>query len=214
MPSTVGAWIPTEKGIRRVSLEETSRGLGLPKDTVVKVTAPLLEQTTSLFHWEYLSASLLMTKKEAASPPPAAASGHRALNESLRKKSRESETAFTWTPPDLSVGGKWYPKRLANLKKAASNLPDPAKIIQDGLDILCIHRANYLATGRAPSQLQLIWWEFPPEHWTALWEGSRMNFLVQPEAKDNPSAHMDQEELNVAAAFVDKLLALGVLLTA
>jgi hypothetical protein len=54
MPSTVGAWIRTEKGIRQVSLEETSWGLSLPKDTVVKVTAPLLEQTTSLFHWEYL----------------------------------------------------------------------------------------------------------------------------------------------------------------
>lgn len=214
MPSTVGAWIRTEKGIRRVSLEETSRGLGLPKDTGVKITAPLLEQTTSLFHWEYLSASLLTTKKETTSPSPADASGPRAKNEPLRKQSKEPDTAFTWTPPDLSVGGEWYLARLANLKKAASSLPDPAKIIQDGLEILHIHRGNYSTTGPAPSQLQLIWWEFPPEHWTALREGSRMNFLVQPEAKDNPNAPMDQEQLDVAAAFVDELLALGVLLTA
>jgi hypothetical protein len=91
MPSTVGAWIRTEKGIRQVSLEETSRGLGLPKDTCLKITAPLLEQTTSLFHWEYLSASLLTTKKEAASPSPTVASGPRAVNESVQKESQESD---------------------------------------------------------------------------------------------------------------------------
>jgi hypothetical protein len=134
-----------------------------------------------------------MTKKEATSPPPAGASGPQALKEPLRKKRQEPNTAFTWTPPDLSVDGEWYLARLANLKKAASNLPDPAKIIQDGLEILCIHRDNYSVTGPAPSQLQLIWWEFPREHWTALREGSHMSFLVQPGAKDNPNAPMDQE---------------------
>ncbi len=98
MPSTVGAWIRTEKGIRRVSLEETSRGLGLPKDTGVKITAPLLEQTTSLFHWEYLSASLLTTKKETTSPSPADASGPRAKNEPLRKQSKEPDTCLLYAP--------------------------------------------------------------------------------------------------------------------
>jgi hypothetical protein len=197
-----------------VSLEETSRGPGLPKDTRVKITAPLLEQMTSLFHWKYLAASLLTTKKEAASPSPAVSSSPLVVNQSVRKESQESNNAFTWTPPNLSIGGEWYLEQLANLKKAASTVSDPTKIIQDGLDILRIHRGNYSATGRGPSQLQLIWWEFPTEHWTALREGSHMNFLVQPGAKDNPNAPMDQEQLGVAAAFVDELLALGVLLTA
>jgi hypothetical protein len=74
-----------------------------------------------------------------------------------------------------------------------------------------IHRGNYTATGPQVKQLQLIWWEFPPEHWTALRKGSRMNFLVTPESRENPNAPMDQEQLDVASAFVDELLEIGVL---
>ena len=36
----------------------------------------------------------------------------------------------------------------------------------------------YVAHGANPEQLQVLWWEFPREHWDALREGSRMNFLV------------------------------------
>jgi hypothetical protein len=61
MPSVLGAYIQTECGTRRLMPEETSRGLGVPKEWKIdprKLTKDVLERTTSLFHWEYLSAML------------------------------------------------------------------------------------------------------------------------------------------------------------
>jgi hypothetical protein len=59
MLGSTGAWIRTEKGIRRVTLEETARGLGLTKELNLDVTPSLIAHSTSVFHWEYLSASLV-----------------------------------------------------------------------------------------------------------------------------------------------------------
>jgi hypothetical protein len=103
---------------------------------------------------------------------------------------------------------------VASLKKAAAALPNPAKVLSEGLKILTIHQGNYSATGPAAKQLQLVWWEFPSEHWTAFREGSRMNFLVTPETRKNPNTPIDQAQLDIAAAFVEELLELGVLLDA
>ena len=77
-------------------------------------------------------------------------------------ESDEDQPAFSWTPPDLSVGGEWYNERVATLWEAADTLPDPEKIVKEGLELLKIHRGNYTATGPSPKQLQLLWWEFPP----------------------------------------------------
>jgi hypothetical protein len=118
---------------------------------------------------------------------------------------------FKWNPPDLSEGGAWYNERVHSLRAAVATLPDPATIFREGLELLAIHRTNYTATGPAPKRLQLLWWEFPPEHWTPLREGSPMNFLVEPVPRLNPNANMDQEQLDVAASFVDELLELSVL---
>jgi hypothetical protein len=212
MPGTLGAWIKTEKGIRRVTLEETSRGLGLQKGLATSPTVSLVENTTSIFHWEYLSASLVTNKRRATNKP--GPDPRTTIDPSQEEKSEEEQEAFTWVPPDLSVGGAWYCERVASLKKAAAALPNPAKVLSEGLKILTIHRGNYSATGPAAKQLQLVWWEFPSEHWTALREGSRMNFLVTPETRKNPNTPMDQAQLDIAAAFVDELLELGVLLDA
>jgi hypothetical protein len=64
-----------------------------------------------------------------------------------------------------------------------------------------------------PKQLQLLWWEFPKEHWEPLKNGSRMNFLKHPEAKIHDNAAMDNEQTQVAVGFVEELLDLGVIRT-
>jgi hypothetical protein len=206
MPEQSGAWIRTEKGVRRLSLEETSRGLGLLKNMEVPLSPSLLKNTTSLFHFEYLSPSLVTpTKAPVSKGNPQPAPGDTALDDPALRP------VFQWSPPDLSEGGTWYNERVHSLRAAVATLPDPAKIFQEGLELLAIHRTNYTATGPAPKRLQLLWWEFPPEHWTPLREGSPMNFLVTPVPRLNPNAHMDQEQLDVAASFVDELLELSVL---
>jgi hypothetical protein len=61
MPGSVGAYITTDQGIRRVLPEETGQGLGIPKEWKIEpkdMTRGLLDRTTSLFHWEYLSFTL------------------------------------------------------------------------------------------------------------------------------------------------------------
>jgi hypothetical protein len=60
MPCYIGAWIQTEKGVRRLMPKETSKGLGAPKAERPALTASILPSTTSLFHWEYLSSSLTL----------------------------------------------------------------------------------------------------------------------------------------------------------
>jgi hypothetical protein len=60
MPCYIGAWITTEKGIRRLMPKETSKGLGAPKTERIVLTSSLLRSSTSLFHWEYVSSSLTL----------------------------------------------------------------------------------------------------------------------------------------------------------
>jgi hypothetical protein len=45
----------------------------------------------------------------------------------------------------------------------------------------------------------------PKEHRTSLWEGSQRNFLKEPKQEIHDNAVMDEEQLDVAAAFVDEL---------
>jgi hypothetical protein len=120
--------------------------------------------------------------------------------------------AFVWTPPDLRVGGPWYQTHIANLGKAVQGLPDPVSAYKQGLHALDLHRENYNAEGPSPSTLQILWWEFPREHWTDLREGSRMNFAFPPSPAIHDNAHMDVGAMEVAGAFVDELADLGVLL--
>lgn len=75
-----------------------------------------------------------------------------------------------------------------------------------------VHRANYTEDG--PKRLQLLWWEFPTEHWEALRLGSSMNFLVTPTGELELNSEMDPEQLEVASKFVDELVTLGVLVEA
>jgi hypothetical protein len=118
---------------------------------------------------------------------------------------------FHWAPPDLSRGSKWHRDRVASLREASKTCEDPEKAFRDGLRILDIHRNNYNQEGPDPKCLQLIWWEFPQEHWEALREGSPMNFLQDPPPGIQDNSPMTPEQCRVAGEFVDELKELGVL---
>ena len=212
MPAVMGAYVQTERGTRRLMPEETSRGLGVPKEWKIdpkKITKGSLERTTSLFHWEYLSATL----SRAASVTTLRAGASSVSNHTVPPSpvfvpgtTPEENVPFSWRPPDLREGKAWHQKRMANLRKAACSFPDPARVIDEGIAALATHRNNYTLEGPSAKKLKLLWWEFPKEHWEPLKEGSRMNFLRPPEAMIHENAKMDQEQTQVAANFVDELV--------
>jgi hypothetical protein len=71
---------------------------------------------------------------------------------------------------------------------------------------------NYTKDG--PELLQLLWWEFPPESWTAIREGSSMNFVVVANGELKANSPFNEAELQVAIRFFDELIALEVLIPA
>jgi hypothetical protein len=71
---------------------------------------------------------------------------------------------------------------------------------------------NYTAEG--PKQLQLLWWEFPSGHWTALREGCRLGFLIPPSGELALNGKFTPEEREVAGRFIDELKELGVIIAA
>lgn len=210
MPHQAGAWIKTEKGTRRLMTEELARGLGIPKGAETKLSEASLHRTTSVYHWEYLSYSLqcffgtqrsnadVTTKQEPDTIK-------------LSPTTPSDGQPFSWIPPDLTPGGTWHQQRITNLRRASAHHPDPEAVYHDGIQRLAIHRENYTEEGPDPKQLQLLWWEFPPEHWEDLRLGARQNFLHLPVGNVRPNAPMDSEMTIAAAEFVDELLELGVL---
>jgi hypothetical protein len=89
---------------------------------------------------------------------------------------------------------------MSNLRKASDSFEDLTSVIDEGIEAINIH-------------LQLLWWEFPKEHWQPLRDDSRMNFLQEPEPMIHDNAAMDTEQTRVAAEFVEELLDLGVVQT-
>jgi hypothetical protein len=72
------------------------------------------------------------------------------------------------------------------------------------------HCNNYDAEGPNLTKVQLLWWEFPSEHWDALREGSPMNFLHDPVHIIQPNSDMTEEQLVIASQFFDELVDLGI----
>ncbi|CAJ1960569.1 unnamed protein product [Cylindrotheca closterium] len=169
MPNQIGAWIKTEKGVRRLMKEEVAQGLGIPKGCETE------------------------------------------LDQRPGTTITLDNDVFNWHPPDLSLGSPWHTLRLANLPWAADHYPEPDNIYWDGIQRLAVHRNNYNSEGPDPKRLQLLWWEFPSEHWGELRNGARQNFLKQPDPCLRPNAPMDEEMLEAAVQFVDELVELGVL---
>ena len=223
MPNCLGARISTPHGTRRLQADELARGLGCPNLEVkglLSITQRALQCTTSLFIWEALSNTL----NQAAAPPlqpvalhadwarlePSQTAAATPRNTAHTHETQPAPPPFSWEPPDLTEGGKWHAARVNNLRAAAEKYGTEANaIIEDGLRRLEIHRGNYDVDGPAVRQLQLLWWEFPPEHWDALREGSRVGFLSEPPSVHHQNSDMDDEQLRVAAQFVDELLDVG-----
>jgi hypothetical protein len=213
MPGRLGAFICTERGVRRVHPDETARGLGIPKTDSNRATSSMLQRTTSVFHWEYLSASIAglsshhTSFSDTSSTPPRS---HRPSSDIKEPLPTSGNVDFRWTPPNLSEHGPWWMTRVSNLRRASEFYPHPERIVADGIRLLTIHRSNYNEEGPAPKWLQLLWWEFPQEHWEDLRVGARQNFLQTPRHHIQPNAPMDPGMTEAAAAFVDELLSLGV----
>jgi hypothetical protein len=210
IPDHVGAWIRTERGSRRLLPEALARRLGVPKEWKLSeagFTDSVLKQTTSAFHWEHLSELLVCSALDI----PASSDGplHISVDPIYAPVAPVSE--FSWCPPDLSIGGVWYQERDTNLVKAAAHYENRVQLVHDGLRALEVHRSNYTATHPEPKQLQLLWWEFPPEHWDEIRNGGSMNFMVPPTACIHPNSAMTEEQLVIATEFVQELVELGVL---
>ena len=210
MPSTPMGWFMDGDGPRQLLLEETARGLGLPKSRDVPpqaLTPHLLHNTTSVFHWEYISQCFLQLMDTSAptvsvsQPVPSAGD-----------EMPSSEAAYPdWKPPDMTPGGEWHTARVERLRYACSLYDDGDSLFQDGLQKLMRHRQNYDSEGPAPARLQLLWWEFPESQWEEIRLGGSMNFLTEPVHQIQPNSPMGPDELKVAEEFVDELVALGVL---
>ena len=213
MPGRVGSLVTTERGVRRLTTDETARGLGIPKADSHLPTSSLLQRTTSVFHWEYLSASIAglnFLKPEVPSTTPSLHPGTGPSSPNENAIQQDDVPNFQWVPPDLSEGGSWWTARIRQLRIASQSYPSPDLLIEEGRQLLATHRTNYNQNGPDPKWLQLLWWEFPKEHWEDLRVGARQNFLQTPTPHIQPNAPMDPDMTTAAAAFVDELLSLGV----
>ena len=212
MPAWLRVLIKTKGGIRQLLDQEYAMGLGIPKDKATKYNNRILQQFTGLHIWEYLSKffELLNTTKIYSNAPSSISSITSSITTSHEKLISTTSDTFAWKPPDLSVGSRFFQDCIKSLSKAVQLFPNPKKIYKEGLDILNVHRQNYNIHGPDLQKVQLIWWEFPKEHWTALSEGLPMNFLVQPPTGILDNAEMNDEQTQIAAEFVNELLALGI----
>jgi hypothetical protein len=174
---------------------------------LASILSPLALVSDSAFHWEHLSELLvcptLATHESSAGPL------HSSVDPIYAPVQPVPE--FSWCPLDLSTEGVWYRERVTNLVAAATHYEDRVQLVQHGLRALKVHRSNYTATHPEPKQLQLLWLEFPPEHWDESRDSGFMNFMVPPTACIHPNSSMTEEQLVIATDFVQELVDLGVL---
>jgi hypothetical protein len=211
MPAQPGALIRMDRGVRRLLHDELATGLGLPKSWRKEYpTGHLVRKTVPLHLFEYLTPLLLQ---------PQSPSGPSKLPEVVATDDMspisECElvgdyVVFQWRPPDLRVGSRWNAIRVANLRLACDTYPNSDELFEKGLRMLDCHRNNYNEEGPNLTQVQLLWWEFPSEHWDALREGSPMNFLRGPAHLVQPNLDMTEEQMAIAVRFFDELVDLGI----
>jgi hypothetical protein len=224
MPDELNVWVDTDRGIRRLQAGELAKAKGLPsewktQEALTNKGASWIQKATCSHLW----AAVLDPVAEWLTPevqPPAKASkarprkARRAKTQATASKKPVSglQPDWSWEVPDLSLGGAWYQERIGSLEAAIAGRADASHLRAEGHKILDRHRRNYTTSG--PQTLQLIWWEFPPESWEAIREGSSMNFLVTPTGEIKPNAPFNEDELPVAIRFFDELIALEVLIPA
>ena len=203
------AWVQDSKRVRRLLPEERAKALGLENfSNQVPQVGSKLQRTTGIHVWASLAEPLALQLKKCHS-------GHTSLLVNATEDVFEvpvfpaQPCDWSWSVPDLGPGSSWYLDRMRNLERAVHGLPTADILIREGLEALRVHRDNYTSEG--PKRLQLLWWEFPPEHQEAVRSGSSMNFLIMPSGELVLNNILEGPQLDVAAKFVDQLISLGVL---
>jgi len=221
VPSSPGQWIHTSKGFRRVHPDEFAKGLGVPKQWMpspLNLPSRSVKHLTGVHLWEGVSSCLdslwPLVGLSSADRPPAPVSVPPAsfsATDASAPVFESSEGTWEWTAPNLSQSGAWHRARLRGLKKAASRFPESERpsIISEGKADLARHRMNCGPDG--PQHLQILWWEFPREHWSSLRHGNSMNFLRDPRLGLAPNSKLTDEQQIVAGEFADELVALHAL---
>jgi hypothetical protein len=233
MPAHSGSWISDGGKARRLLPEELAKGLGVPKQwgSLESLTPRSLGgQTCShIYEWigNVLASADSQLNSNADNDDDTAGEPNATVPEEEPETGAETDQTtdkpttadasddaplgtppWTWKPPDLRPGTTWYATRVANLADACKGIQHREKWFRQGLADLERHRRNYQGDGI--KELQLLWWEFPSEHWKDLREGCSMNFLTTPTTKFTANAPMDAGQQAIAGAFLDELTSLGV----
>jgi hypothetical protein len=221
MPGVPGAFIKTDRGIRRLLHDELCTGLGVPKSWALKYPpGSLVKRTLDLHLLEYITPNLLQLTPRSCDntqEPDGQRAEFPVPKTHPIKVVQHCVTAgdnlvFTWKPPDLSPGSEWTRETIRDLRVACDRYDNSDTLFQEGLECLARHRQNYDEDGPNPTKLQLLWWEFPEERWAEFRDGCSMNFLRDPTPLIQPNSDMTEEQLDIAEEFLRELVDLGVLL--
>jgi hypothetical protein len=218
MPDRVGSWIEHPSEIRRLQHQELAKAKGILDDYGTPNSQGELESTREGTCIHLLTAVLdhVGRSKESLTDPmksPEKSQKEDNIRMWSDEEEDEKDQEWEWEVPDLQEGSERTKARLQTLSQAMEELEEPEYWYQEGVKCLARHRLNYTTEG--PQQLQLLWWEFPREHWTtALREGCRLGFLATPEGKLALNGKLTDIEREVAGRFVDELKKLGVLIPA
>jgi hypothetical protein len=119
------------------------------------------------------------------------------------------DAPFEWEAPDLKDGGEWREARLNKLRTITQSWYDQDDVMIEGRCLLASHRLNY--TSQGAQCLEILLWEWPPEHWESLRFGGSMNFMETPTPGLEDNGKMNECHLKIAVAFVTELISLWVL---
>jgi hypothetical protein len=215
MPVHSGSWLSDGGRARRLLPDELAKGLGVPKQwgNLESITPRSMGGQTCSHIYEWLGNVLASAGSQDNSTadegePKPTGMEEEPATDAGNVPAPHQPPPWTWKSPDLRPGTSWYAARVANLADACKGIPHRAKWFRQGLADLERHRRNYQGDGI--KQLQLLWWEFPSEHWKDLREGCSMNFLTTPTSKFTANAPMDASQQAIAGAFLDELTSLGV----
>ena len=170
LPDKVGALIETERGVRQVQGDELAKAKGVPMEWMMQdlLTVRAIHRLTDVHIWAAVASSL---SSEQTTAPAERSQPWTEADLSTTFKLTEEEKAdmetWEWSPPDLRRGGEWHNARVTSLEAAIEGKADANQLREAGLRALDTHRANYEGDGTI-KQLQILWWEFPPEHWEEL----------------------------------------------
>lgn len=217
LPDGAGSWIRTtdRRGVsrvRRLLTEELAKAKGVPPNWIqdCKTTTRMVDNLTTLHIWAAIGDTIRSRWcDQGCMQVPDAMPTMLPVSWMEATEDVEEDEECDWVPPDLSEGGDWHRERVRTLEVAIAGWSDATRLRKEGLEALERHRENYGPEG--PKHLQLLWWEFPPEHWEELRDGCPMNFLTEPSGDLVMNQEMDPEAKGIATDFVNELVRLGVL---